>query len=439
MQTDDRFTIPRHVDVVVIGGGAAGIVAAVQAARAGADTLLVEKTGMLGGTMTMGGIPYPGLFYAWGEQVIAGIGWELVNRCLSTCGDTVPDTIRDPAQHWMGHVKLNGAVIPAVCDEMVLDAGVRLLFHTMLAGVYGDDAGWQVTLCTKTGLTTVTAAVLIDATGDANAIGLAGYALRIPDDCQPATLCCRMTGCDWQALDLDAVNRAFEQEVQAGRCAYTDASWNTQGPDIGRWLRSGGSNANHIHHINARDSEGKTRLEVEARKSVLRLYRFLRTQPGLEHLRLEYLSPECGVRETVTIVGEATVTADDYASGRCWDDAVCNAFYPIDLHTSETSGLDCRALQRGTVPTVPRGALLPAGSRNLLAAGRCLSSDRLANSALRVQATSMATGQAAGAMAALGVQTGIEVSALPLEQIHALLGEHGAILPASMLAGRDHK
>ena len=112
------------------------------------------------------------------------------------------------------------------------------------------------------------------------------------------------------------------------------------------------------------------------------------------------MAPECGIRETVTIQGEATITHEDYVSGRLWQDAVCYSFYPIDLHYARGGGIDTRPLQPGTVPTVPRGALVPRGSRRLLAAGRCLSSDREANSALRVQATCMACGQAAAVLAA---------------------------------------
>jgi hypothetical protein len=135
------------------------------------------------------------------------------------------------------------------------------------------------------------------------------------------------------------------------------------------------------------------------------------------------------VRETVTIRGKARVTLDDYTSGRVWDDAVCYACYPIDLHIATGRGTDVRLLPEGTIPTVPRGALLPEGSRNFLVAGRCLSSDRLANSALRVQATCMATGQAAGALAALASSEGGDPETVPLAKLDELLRRHGAIEP----------
>lgn len=425
--------LKKQYDVVVVGGGTAGVIAAIQAGRAGAKTLLIEKTGMLGGTVTTGGVNFPGLFHAWGRQVIAGIGWELVTRCVEESGGTLPDfTDYDRHHHSVLQVRVNSFLYAAHCDEMLVEAGVDIRFHSMLAGLQqlGEDEGWRLILASKSGLDDLLAAVVIDATGDANAASIAGVRLNIPEETQPATLSCKASGYDCEDLDINAINQAMAAEVEAGRMSITDAGWNTVKPNVGQWLRSGGANASHVHHINARDSEGKTQLELEARKGLLRLYRFLRTQPGLENIVIDYVSPECGVRETATIVGKATVTADDYRSGRVWDDSVCYAFYPIDLHRSTGDGLGKEPLAEGVVPTVPRGALLPAGSRNLLVAGRCISSDRLANSALRVEATCMATGQAAGAMAALSARTGVDPEELPMADVRALLREHGAIVPA---------
>lgn len=417
-------------DVIVIGGGSGGWVAATQAARAGAHTLLVEKTGMLGGTTTTGGVNFPGLFHAWGRQVIAGIGWDAVRRAVEVSGGSLPDfSTYDVGHHSRLQVRVNVFVYAAICDETVVKSGAEVLFHAMPARVERSGTGWRVTLCTKTGLSDFHASVVVDATADANVVSLAGFDLNIPEEHQPATLSCHAVGYDPATLDYESLDRAFATEVEAGRLSATDGGWNTTRPGVRQWLRARGANANHIHHINARDSASKSRLELEARASVLRLYRFLRTQPGLENLSIESVSPECGVRETATIRGKKTVTADDYRIGRVWDDSVCYAFYPIDLHRSTGDGLNKQPLAEGVVPTVPRGALLPAGSQNLIVAGRCVSSDRLANSGLRVQASCMAMGQAAGAMAALSARTGVDPEQLSLSEIRDLLTRHGAVVP----------
>ena len=422
----------RQYDVIVLGGGTAGVIAAVQAGRAGARTLLVEKAAALGGTTTTGGVNFPGLFHAWGQQIISGIGWELVCSCVEECGGTLPDFIHYRQPHHRLQIRVNPHVYSALCNEAVVQSGADMLLHTMVANLKerGDD-GWQVDLCAKEGIIQYNSRVVIDATGDANAASLAGLALQTPAERQPATLTYSVAGYDPAKLDIEHLNHAFDAEVKAGRLSYTDASWNTTEANLGRWLHSRGVQSNHIHHIDARDSVGKTRLELQARKSLLSLYRFLRKQPGLEDLTIEYVAPECGVRETVTIRGEATVTVHDYQSGRLWEDAVCYSFYPIDLHISSGSGLDMKMLAEGVVPTIPRAAMIPQGSRYFIVAGRCISSDRLANSALRVQATSMGTGQGAGALAALAASESCTPGDVPLDAMRCLLKAHRAIVPPS--------
>ncbi len=130
--------------------------------------------------------------------------------------------------------------------------------------------------------------------------------------------------------------------------------------------------------------------------------------------------------------GQERITGRDYASGRGWDDAVCYSFYPIDIHRPGGDGVDLRLLAEGTLPTIPRGAMLPFGSSWLLAAGRCIAGDQEASSAYRVQASCMAMGQAAGAMAALSAHSGVELEQLAIRRIHQVLRAHGAIVPGDI-------
>ena len=420
----------RDYDVIIIGGGTAGAVAAIQSARAGSRTLLVEKNGMLGGTMTVAGINAPAHFFAWGKQVIAGIGWELVRRTLEETGQPIPtpDFTRDnPGPH---HVTMDKAVFAALCDEAVLKAGAELLFHAMPAAVAFEDNRWKVTLCTKTGLQETRAAVLIDATGDANAVSLAGFEVVRPEIVQPATLQMRCSGYDAAALDYTALNAAAVRAIAAGELKTTDISWHDRGPE--RFLRSYGSNANHLRAPHAETSEGRSAAEVEARRAMLRMFRFFRKQPGLENFRVDWIASEVGIRETVTIRGKATITVQDYESGRLFEDAVCYAFYPVDEHLNDGKGVNFRFLKPNVLPTIPRGAMLPKASRFLIVAGRCISSDREANSAIRVECPCMDMGQAAGAMAALSARSGIDPEALDINEIYALLRQHRAVVPGDV-------
>ena len=412
-------------DVAVIGGGTAGAIAAIQAGRAGARTLLVEKEGVLGGTMITAAVNYPASFHAWQRQVIGGIGWELVCAARAEAGDPPPDPARANPEAGSYHIGIDRAVFAALADEAVLDAGVTMLLHTMLAVARFDSDAWALSLCMKEGLRDVREKVLVDCTGDANAVTLAGFEVERPDVLQPATLVFRAGGYDPESLDYEAIQAAFDEAVCAGEMKASDPGWGKG--DIAFFLRSGGGNRAHIPGVDGRTSEGKTRAEVEGRRAMRRLLRFCRRQPGLEGLRITFFATECGIRETVVIRGLQRITAADYESGRVWEDAVCYSHYSIDIHR-ETDVFH-RHLQRGRTPTIPLGAMIPAGSRRLLVAGRCVAGDRESNSSYRVEAPCMATGQAAGAAAALAARQDLDPADVPLPDLRALLREHGAIVP----------
>ncbi|MFA6930069.1 MAG: FAD-dependent oxidoreductase [Lentisphaeria bacterium] len=416
-------------DVTVIGGGTAGLCAAIQAARAGAKTALIEKNGLCGGTITCGAINYPGLFDAWGKQIIAGIGWELVLKTLKETGHSLPEFFLDPGlnhKHWQHQVRINSLIFAALAEEALLAAGVTIQYHVMPASMNHATTGWSMGLCGKDGLSQWQSRIVIDCTGDANAVTIAGYETASPGATQPGSLSVFADHYDLAKLDLELIGQNFAAAAARGEVKFTDVGWG-KCFNVGFLLNHGG-NCNHIVGMHAADSGGKTKLEIAARQSILRLYRFLKTQPGLEQIEFQGIAFECGVRESRTIVGEKRITVEDYSAGRRYDDAVCNAFYPIDLHDGDEGLVQCK-LKPGIVPTVPLGALIPRHSHDFLVAGRILSSDRLANSALRVQAVCMATGQAAGAAAALAAKDHIQPGQIPFMELRRLLEKHGAIVP----------
>ncbi len=412
-----------ETDVLIIGGGTAGTIAALQAGRLGARTILVEANSQLGGTTTTGGVDFPGLFHAWGKQVIAGLGWELVTAAAALNDDDLPNFTKPTGrEHWRHQVRIKGALYAALAEEACLKAGVQLRYYESPIAVTATPGGWRVRLVGKGTDVTVLAKQLLDSTGNAAVIGLAGLPRLREKVAQPGTLVYRLGGWDMATIDMPLQQKRANAAIAAGELKMTDIRGN-----IGGFLRNGGDNAMHVPGADSSTSEAHTTTNIAGRASMLRVLRVLKQEPAFAFLKVERLQPETGVRETYRIVGETTVTHDDYVKGRVFPDAVAHSFYPIDLHVD--GSIVPKHLDEGIVPTIPLGALIPKGSKNLMVAGRCLSSDRLANSALRVQASCMAMGQAAGVTAALAARAGTTPSQVPLADIRRELARHGAIVP----------
>lgn len=381
--------VTNTVDVLVVGGGTAGTIAAIQAGGADAKTLLVERNSKLGGTTTTGGVSFPGLFDAWGKQIIAGIGWELVKESVELDGGTLPDFSSVPKRHWMNQVRVNQFLYPILAEEKCQKAGVQIAYYEFPQTIVKTADGWQVDCVGFGTRRRVLCQQIIDCTGGAAVVGMLGLPRFRGTETQPGSM----------LFKLDEANNP-------GR---------PNGPG------SGLLDALYVHDADSSNSRTVTAANLYGRKAVLDRVREKKK-------RLMHMQPEASFRESHRIIGETVITVGDYTSGRRFDDAVCNAFYPVDLHTK--AGVRPKPLKPGVVPTVRLSALVPKGSRNIIVAGRCVSSDRLANSGLRVQASCMAMGQAAGAAAALAVKNGTTPLELPMSEIHKLLRKHGAIVPA---------
>lgn len=416
---------PVTCDVAVVGGGSAGICAAVASGRAGAKTVLVESAGQVGGNTTTGGVNFPGLFHAWGRQVIAGVGWDLVTNTVGVAGGTLPDFSRPTgASHWMHQVTVNIPLFVALAEEMLNKAGVTIHYHAAPMRIEKTPEGWRMLTAAAGDTRTVLCKQLVDCTGNGAVAGLLGLERLQEEERQPGSFAYTLRpNVDLKKLDAKALQARFDEAVKAGAVQRSDCRWGVM-----HFLQGGGNVGNYVEGADSSNADARTDTNLRGRASMLRMFRWLKSVPGLEKVELVSMSPEVGIRETYRVLGETLITYEDYVSGRRWDDAVCYAFYPVDLH-SQKSGVKPAHLKEGVVPTVPLRALIPKGSQNLLAAGRCLSSDRLANSGLRVQAACMATGQAAGAAAALAAQKSVTPGRVPIAELKALLKAQGAVVP----------
>ena len=413
-------------DVVVVGGGPAGIGAALAAAKTGAKTVLVERDARIGGTAVSAEVLSIGLFHAWGRQIIAGPCWELVTNAVAVGGGTMPAFYGENSKPCArACVTVNPFVYSALADEALEKAGVTVLFNAAACGMERLADGWQVTLATNEGVRHVAAKEVIDATGNCAVAAFAGARrVRTEDaDRQPGSYFFRLNTWHMTCND-EALDRAHAAAVASGELLHTDIDIR-----MSMFVKHGGGWGGYVPLADNSTASARTETNRRGREAMLRVLRFLRRQPGLENATVVSAAPEVGVRETYRVVGEKTVTQEDYLAGTVEDDALCYSHWYVDIHNVVRSVSRKVFPENGKVGAVPLGALLPKDVPRLLVAGRAVSSDQGANSALRMQASCMAMGQVAGVVAALAAEKGVDPRQVDLGDAKARLRKLGAIIP----------
>ena len=262
-------------DVVVVGGGPAGIGAALAAAETGARTTLIERDSRIGGTTVQAEVCDMGLFYAWRRPIITGPGWEMVQRAVAEAGGTLPDFSKQEPDQWMEScVHVDPVVYARVAEETLRQAGVDLFLETEVLSVEKTKKGWRVG--------PVEGRQVVDATGSATVAALAGAErVREPDDTrQPGSF---FFWIDSQGLEFDAdeVNRNYKEAIEKGEMLPTDVhvgmSW---------FIRKGGGSGCYVPLADNSTPEARAatnRRGIEARDRVLA---FIHRQKGLENVRL---------------------------------------------------------------------------------------------------------------------------------------------------------
>lgn len=412
-----------NCDILVVGGGTAGVIAALQAARSGCSTILVENGSQLGGTTTTGGVAFPGLFHAWGKQVIRGIGWELITETVDLSDGVLPDfTIPTGTDHPRHQVPINPYIYTLLAEEKCLEAGVQIRYYETPVNAQFINNSWHVEVMGKGTNVEIISDQIIDCTGNAFLTALAGFSVLREDQIQPGTLMFKIGGYDLDSLDKDLIKNRYDEAVAENKLSKPDFR-----NDIIGLLRSKGDNIQHVMGADSTTSETNTITNINGRSSLLNTLRFIKTLPGCEKTAIEAMQTEVGVRETYRIDGEYQITHEDYIGGKVFADSLSYSFYPIDIH--DEHGVVPRHLKKGIVPTVPLRALIPKHSKNFLVAGRCVSSDREANSALRVQASCMGMGQAAAAAAVIAHKRKITPLDVPIDEVKNLITFHDGLIP----------
>ena len=415
-------------DVLVVGGGPAGLAAATSAARHGARTLLVERHGYLGGMGTAGGVTnFAGLYGRRGgemQPLVHGVVDELLARIDRLGG------LNAPQDGLQGRIRVRSYDLPAykcAADQMLLAAGVQLLFHAWAVGVVKNEAQAldAVLVETKSGRRAIRAREIIDASGDADIAHFAGLPYELGDGAgdalYPSTMF-RIGGVD--AARAQAAIGEFGaidalMDAAAGRYDFPrrgailrpqrDASvWRANVTQ----LRNSEGRA-----VDATDARQLSAAEVEGRRQIVEYMRFLRAEvPGFERAEIAEIAAQVGVRETRRIQGEYQLSGEDVLGGAHFEDVIGLNAWPVEMHLAGRIEWRFARDAANAYNHLPWRMLVPraagGGVTNLLVAGRCASMEHLGQSAARASGGCFVMGQAAGTAAALRVAGAFSVDAL---------------------------
>ena len=406
-------------DVVVVGGGPAGIAASWSAAKHGAKVLLIERYGFLGGMGTAGGVTnFAGLYgirQGHMQQVVHGVVDEIFDRLSAL------DGLNDPQDGMQGRIRVRSYDMSAykcVADQMLRDVGVEILFHAWAAQVHAEDGRIQALFVeTKSGRQTVLASSFIDCSGDADVAAFAGVPFEVGDGLgsglYPTTMF-RIAHVDSaQALaavgEFQAINLLMKK-VQAEKPGHY------QFPREGAILRpqknpsEWRANVTQIAQANgmamdATDARQLSQGELEGRQQVGEFFRFLKNEvPGFAKAQITEIAPQVGIRESRRIQGMYALTGHDIVSCATFEDAIGVNAWPMEMHAQ--GKIEWRFPEKPVGPHqrlynhLPWRMLVPQGVHNLLVAGRCASMTHEGQSAARVSGGCFVMGQAAGTAAA---------------------------------------
>jgi hypothetical protein len=430
-------------EVAVLGGGPAGIAAAVAASRAGRRTLLIERYGFLGGMGTAAGVTnFCGLHAnVFGEmhRVVQGVASDLLARIDRLDGLNAPHLI-------LGKIfaqAYDTAAYKIAADDLLSSHKVDVLFHALGAGVvmHDDKRINALMVETKAGRQAVRADIFIDCSGDGDLAAWAGAPYEVGDNAGSMlypSMMFRLNGVDpekagdaWRTIPAlmekaeAAGTHKFPRKAAIVRPQRSQIEWRVNFTQLAR--KDGTA-------VNGLEPDDLTRGEIEGRRQAVKAFEFLRTVPGFEKSYIVDLPPQLGIRETRRVVGGHMLSGDDVLGCASFEDSIGVNGWPIESHVAgdvifrfppipESRGFN----------ELPYRMLVPEAVHNLLMAGRCASMTHDGQSAARVSGACFAMGEAAGSAAALALGGNTNPRDIAVEKLQQALNEQGAFI------GRDQK
>lgn len=418
-----------HYDLIVAGGGFAGVGAAVAAARRGISVLLVEKNGYLSGSAAMSYVnPFMSQF-----KISKADGGE--RNILVNAG--IFEEIRQELKAFGGlhenERTFNMEILKIIMDRLTKNAGVDVVFHAYISDcVTEDERIKSITLSCRGKKYEVSADCFVDATGDANLAYMAGCSYRLGREsdnlCQPMTLCFRLGEVDTDVFwsQIKNVQAIWKEKLEKGELLNP-----RENILVFNLIEKGVIHLNTTRVIkkNPVDILGLSEAEMLAREQMLEFLNFARENiPGCENAQLIASAPEIGVRESRMIDGEYTVRVEEFFECVQFEDSIARGAYPVDIHSPDGTGTTIMKIPAGKYYTIPYRSLIPKSLKNMLVAGRCISTTHEAQSAYRIMPICCCIGEGAGIAISLAIKNQLDdVRKVDIAQVHSIMDSCNAL------------
>ena len=448
MQTTQHSSLKvkdKDYDVIVVGGGTAGVAAAVASARQGAKTLVIESTGAFGGMGTNGMIPTLCPYSCKSEPLIKGIGYEILERLHKK--NYPSESNESTSFSW---VSIDAEKLKLVCDEMVTESGCEYLFFTYFSDIIvKDNIIRGIVVENKSGRKELTADIFIDCTGDADVAFRAGAPFAKGDtsgELQACTLCFTIGNIDAQKYlefyqrigGQRGLRKLIKESERNGKLSASDSFEYVFSADSFR-QEDGvmGLNLGHLYGIDGIDTAQVSKAMIDGRRFAHLFTDFARKNiPGMEKAVITASANLLGIRETRRIIGDFVITQEAFYNGRRFEDDIACYDYPIDVHESRKNASQenlniyekTGEISKNTSYGIPFRILIAKGIENLLVAGRSVSADRVMLGSLRVMPACFAMGQAAGTAAAIISRQNIALRELNIHTLQETLQKDGCVL-----------